>query len=231
MGSNQVKTAPSPLLHVESRALSCQDGRERRIRKGIPRRLGSMLLSDWIQMKKREQAVLEKARQAVNEGRAPPEILEKVEKYVARESKKCHIKYHPRILPRKSKPSRPRLKAPKLTNTAARRIQESYHRREKEQQEAAKTVRRQTRSRVSVKSQVWIDSTPSTASRAALTKRESRRRASSLPPSSTLSLQSITTAESSGIGMSRTSSMTSVASSRHKPFYTRQRVSRYTSLA
>ncbi|XP_071551613.1 uncharacterized protein [Panulirus ornatus] len=224
MGSNQVKTAPSPLLPVVSRAISYQDDQERRLRRGVPRRLGSMVLSNWIQMKRREQALLQKAQIAVEEGRAPPEVLQKVEKYMTKETKTNHIKYHPRLLNRK--PNRPRLKAPKLTNTAARRIQESYQRREKEQQEAAKASKRKVKSRVSVRSQVWTtDSAPSDISRRTQIKRgPGPKRAMSLPPSSTLSLQSITTAESSGIGMSRTSSMTSVASSRQKSLYTRQRV-------
>lgn len=229
MGSNQAKTAPSPMLPPVSCALSCQENQEQHIRNGIPRRVGSMVLSHWIQMKRREQAILERARRAVSEGQAPPEVLEKVEKQLAKESRRYHIKYHPRILVRK--PKRPRLKAPKLTNTAARRIQASFQRREKEQEEATQVTKKQTRSRNNVKSQGWTQNLHPDHPGGSQTSRERRKRSSSVPPSSTLSLQSITTAESSGIGMSRASSVTSVASSRHKTLYTRQRVSSFTSLA
>ncbi|KAG7177243.1 hypothetical protein Hamer_G000512 [Homarus americanus] len=220
MGSNQVKTAaPSLMLPAESRALSCQDDQERQIRKGLPRRLGSMILSHWILMKRREQAILDKARQAVKDGRAPPEVLQKIEKQVAKGNRKRHIKYHPKILT--PKPARPRLKAPKLTNTAARRIQAAFQRREKEQQPTTKITKKQTRSQINIKSQGWTENTPS---RSKQTVGVRRKRSSSVPPpNSNLSLQSITTAESSGIGMSRASSMTSVASSKNKTLYTRQR--------
>lgn len=229
MGSNQVKVAAiSKLLPQESIALSSQDDQERKISKGGPRRLGSMELSQWILMKRREQDILKKAQKAVNDGAAPREILEKVEKYITKESKKPCIKYHPKIVGKK--PKRPRIKPPRLTNTAARRIQDAIERREKERQQEKKTntFRKQAKSQVNVRSQGWTNSAPLEASRKAEIAKKRRQRSSSVPPTSTLSLQSITTAESSGIGMSRASSISSVVSTKQKPYYTRQRVSKYT---
>lgn len=231
MGGNQVKAAThhsSPLLHVESVALTCQDDQERRFLKNLPRRLGPMLLAEWVPHKRREQQVVEKAQAVVNEGRAPSELLKEVEMFMKSASYKPHIKYHPKFKP---KPKKPRLKGPRLTQTAARRIQEAYERRERQQQQERAAQKRE-KSRLSVRSHGWTDqgSNRSSKKTAASTSKQ-QQRASSLPPSSTLSLQSITTAESSGIGMSRASSLTSVASLRHrKTFFTRQRVSRYSSV-
>lgn len=188
-----------------------------------------MLLADWVPLKRREQEVLAKAKAVLNEGRAPPEIVKEVEMYMKSASKKPHIKYHSKIAP---KPKR-RLKGPRLTQTAARRIQDAYDRREREQQQQQKATQRRVKSRLSVRSQGWTDQSTSRASKRTPTATaKQQKRASSLPPATTLSLLSITTAESSGIGMSRASSLTSVASIRHrKPFFTRQRVSSYSSVA
>ncbi|KAK3871938.1 hypothetical protein Pcinc_022950 [Petrolisthes cinctipes] len=89
----------------------------------------------------------------------------------------------------------------------------------KEASESEASLR--SRSRVSLRSHGWTTDRRRCTARSRTNKRQ--KRASSLPPSSTLSLQSVTTAESSGIGLSRASSMTSVASTRHRTFYTRQR--------
>ncbi|XP_063869817.1 uncharacterized protein LOC135105539 [Scylla paramamosain] len=229
MGGNQVKaTTRSPLLHVESVTLTSEENHERRFRKELPRRLGSMLLADWVRLKRREHEVITKGKVVLDEGRAPPEIVKEVEMYMKSASKKIHIKYHPKIAPKPR--NRFRLKGPRLTQTAARRIQDAYDRREKEQQQQQKQERiaqKRDKSRLSVRSQGWTEQGTSRASKRTPTgrlKQQEQKRASSLPPTSTLSLQSITTAESSGIGMSRASSLTSVASIRHKKtFFSRQR--------
>ncbi|KAG0728520.1 hypothetical protein GWK47_032310 [Chionoecetes opilio] len=233
MGGNQVKATHYPLLHVEPLTLSSQESQERRFRKQLPRQLGSMLLADWVRLKRREQDVITKGKLVVSEGRIPPEIVKELEMYMKSASKKPYIKYHPKIIAPKAK-ARPRLKGPRLTQTAARRIQDSYDKREREQQEKQekqeKATQKRGKSRLSVRSHGWTDQDTSRASRR--TTPQQQTRASSLPPTITLSLQSITTAESSGIGMSRASSLTSVSSIRHKkPFFTRQRVSSYSSEA
>lgn len=236
MGGNQVKAVThhsSPLLNVESVALTCQDDQERRFLKNIPRRLGPMLLADWVPHKRKENEVVEKAHAVVNEGRAPPELLKEVEMFMKSATYKPRIRYHPKFKP---KPRKPRLKGPRLTQTAARRIQESYERRERQQRQEERAAQKRERSRLSVRSLGWTEegsrrSSKKTA-RSKLKQQQQQQRASSLPPSSTLSLQSITTAESSGIGMSRASSLSSVSSIRHrKTFFTRQRVSSYSSVA
>lgn len=221
--------AISKLLPQESVALSSQEDQERKIIKGGPHRLGSMELSQWILMKRREQDILQKAQKAVTEGGAPREILEKVEKYIVIDSKKPYIKYHPRLIGKKSK--RPRIKPPRLTTTAARRIQDAIERREKERQkENNNTIsKKKAKSQINVRTQGWTNSAPSETTRKAEALMARRQRSLSVPPTSTLSLQSITTAESSGIGMSRASSISSVVSTKQKPYYTRQRVSRFTS--
>ncbi|XP_045102282.1 uncharacterized protein LOC123498868 [Portunus trituberculatus] len=229
MGGNQVKAATrSPLLHVESVTLTSEENHERRFRKKLPRRLGSMLLADWVRLKRRELEVITKGKVVLDEGRAPPEIVQELEMYMKSASKKIHIKYHPKIAPKPK--NRFRLTGPRLTQTAARRIQDAYNRREKEQQQQQKRERlaqKREKSRLSVRSQGWTEQGTSRSSKRTRTGRlsqEEQKRASSLPPTSTLSLQSITTAESSGIGMSRASSLTSVASIRHKKtFFSRQR--------
>ncbi|MPC14911.1 hypothetical protein E2C01_007689 [Portunus trituberculatus] len=236
MGGNQVKAATrSPLLHVESVTLTSEENHERRFRKKLPRRLGSMLLADWVRLKRRELEVITKGKVVLDEGRAPPEIVQELEMYMKSASKKIHIKYHPKIAPKPK--NRFRLTGPRLTQTAARRIQDAYNRREKEQQQQQKRERlaqKREKSRLSVRSQGWTEQGTSRSSKRTRTGRlsqEEQKRASSLPPTSTLSLQSITTAESSGIGMSRASSLTSVASIRHKKtFFSRQRVSSYSSV-
>ena len=194
-----------------------------------------MLLADWVRLKKREQEVITKGKVVLHEGHPPPEIVKELEMFMKSAAKKPHIKYHPKIAPKVK--ARPRLKAPRLTQTAARRIQDAYDRREKEQQEQQqqqeRAAHKREKSRLSVRSHGWTDQGSSAASKRTQTARlkQQEKRASSLPPTSTLSLQSITTAESSGIGMSRASSLTSVASTRHrKPFFTRQRVSSYSSV-
>lgn len=236
MGGNQVKAATAthqskPFLSVESVSLSCQDNQERRFLKDLPRRLGPMLLADWVPRKRRQQKVVVKAQAVVNEGRAPAELLKEVEMFMKSASYKPRIEYHPNFKP---KPKKPRLRAPRLTQTAARRMQEAYEKREKQQQKERATHKRE-RSRLSVRSHGWTEQGSRRSSKktaASALKQQQQKRASSLPPSSTLSLQSITTAESSGIGMSRASSLTSVASLRHrKTFFTRQRVSSYSSVA
>ena len=194
-----------------------------------------MLLADWVRLKRREHEVITKGKVVLDEGGAPPEIVKELEMYMKSASKRIHIKYHPKIAPKPK--NRFRLKGPRLTQTAARRIQDAYDRKEKEQQEQQRRERiaqKRDKSRLSVRSQGWAEQGTSRASKRTPTgrlKQQEQKRASSLPPTSTLSLQSITTAESSGIGMSRASSLTSVASIRHKKtFFSRQRVSSYSSV-
>lgn len=229
MGSNQVKATPSPFIPVESRALSYYDDQERIIKKGKKRRLGKYVLSKWILMKRRERELVKRAQEAVNEGKAPLELLKEIEMSVTKDTARPRVRYHPTILAQLPK-TKPRLKGPKLTQTAARRIQESYERREREMKEAsASESSLRSRSRVSIRSHGWTTDRRRPTAKSQASRRQ--KRASSLPPSSTLSLLSVTTAESSGIGLSRASSMTSVASTRHRTFYTRQRVSRFANLA
>lgn len=239
MGNKQNKATPSPMLKVESRALSCFDEQERP-RKGIPRRIGNVLLTRWIELKRREKAVLEKARRAVTNGHAPPSILEEFENDLKEEESQHRVKYHPRllanILVRKAKPrprSRARLRVPKLTTTAARRIHQSFLRRDRERQREEQERREaseRTRSRVSLRQQAWTDTMPRKAASSA-TSRATQTIAQPLPFSRDISLRSFRTAESSGIGMSRASSMTSIASSRPRALYTRERVSSMAFLA
>lgn len=187
-----------------------------------------MLLAEWVPHKRKEHEVVKKAQAVINEGRAPPELLKEVEMFMKSASYKPHIKYHPKYKPKQKKP---RLKGPRLTQTAARRIQEAYERREKQQQQEERAAQKREKSRLSVRSHGWTEQGSHRSKKSAASTLKQQQRASSLPPSSTLSLQSITTAESSGIGMSRASSLTSVSSLRHrKTFFTRQRVSSYSSV-
>lgn len=243
MGNKQNKPTPSPMLKVESRALNCSDEQERP-RKGIPRRIGSILLARWIELKRREKAVLEKARLAVSNGHAPPSILEEFEGNLKEEESQHRVKYHPRILAnilaQRTKPrprTRPRLRVPKLTTTAARRIHRAFLRRdlerqkeEREQREKENSLTNRTRSRVSLRQQAWTDTMPRKLLSSG-TSRATQTIAQPLPISRDISLRSFRTGESSGIGMSRASSMTSIASSKPRLLYTRERVSNVAFLA
>ncbi|KAK7085782.1 hypothetical protein SK128_012721 [Halocaridina rubra] len=254
MGNTEKKPSPPPLIPIEPRVLSCSDVQERRLRKSLPKRLGSMLLSQWILLKRREQGILERAKKAVLEGKAPSSFLEEIKQYLDKSNKKRKIKYHPKILdvifPKRKLLKKPGLRLPKLTNTAARRLQHSFRIQDSQKiqqkqlgdgsplENRRKSLVRNNvpgSKRSSARPLAWSEKKESTATyrvkpiTSTFKKPKMPRDVKS--PTQDLSIQSASTNETFGPSRSRASSVSSVTYSIHKILYNRRRVSKVKILA